>query len=105
MPRPIRKRLDHYYDVADTRSIALFPLVVDTGATEDPNCVAAMIRDKDSTRGKLVGVMVVEGTDCELGRFELEELWRQVRPVFKKFDGRSNELGVICFAVCSNPVH
>lgn len=80
-PQRIRTRFEKYFEAADSRSIALLPLTEKQEPNSDPNDIAAVIRDRDSKLGKVVGVIAIEGLRESIDRDELLSTWEACEPM------------------------
>lgn len=81
LPPQLTLLLEKYYDVADTKSISLIPLVHKPEPTEDPNDLSAVVRDRDSSPGNCVGVVIIEGIRDALTSDEIQPAWREVETI------------------------
>ena len=83
LPNRLLKQFDKYFEAADTKSIALIPVLKHPEPSTDPNDLAAVVRDRESKPGKVIGVIVVEGLGESIDRDTLLEQWEPVQPIIE----------------------
>ncbi|WP_417748679.1 biotin/lipoyl-binding protein [Rosistilla oblonga] len=78
LPPELTRLLDIYYEATDAQSVAFIPLIQKREPSNDPNDLAAIVRDRDASPGDVVGVLAIEGLQRPLCRDEILPMWQAV---------------------------
>ncbi|QDV71641.1 HlyD family secretion protein [Rosistilla carotiformis] len=78
MAPELTRLLDIYYEATDAQSVAFVPLIQKREPSNDPNDLAAIVRDRDANLGDVVGVLAIEGLQRPLCRDEILPMWQAI---------------------------